>query len=120
MTKEVLYNGQCPICAPEVAVYARDAQAVGADMAFTDLNQTDLTAWGLDADSAARRLHLRDSDGHVLAGVPAFIALWSAIPRWRWLARLVALPVIRTIAGLVYDHILAPVLYTLHKRRKRD
>jgi predicted DCC family thiol-disulfide oxidoreductase YuxK len=119
MTKEVLYNGQCPICAPEVAVYARDAQAVGADMAFTDLNQTDLAAWGLDADSAARRLHLRDRDGSVLAGVPAFVALWQDLPRWRWLARVVSLPVVRPLAGLIYDHILAPLLYTLHKRRTR-
>lgn len=119
MTKEVLYNGQCPICAPEVAVYARDAQASGADVAFCDLNQTDLASWGLSAEQAARRLHLRDGQGQILAGVPAFIALWSALPRWRWLARVVSMPIIRPAACVIYDHILAPLLYALHKRRKR-
>ena len=70
----------------------------------------------MDADTAARRLHVR-KDGIVLSGIPAFIALWQEIPRYRWLARIVSLPGIHRLAVWTYDGILAPALYAWHRRR---
>ena len=58
-------------------------------------------------------------DGQLLSGVPAFRALWQQMPRFRWLSWLTGLPVIAPVAGAVYDHILAPILYRAHLRRQR-
>lgn len=110
MTLHVLYNGACSLCAPEIEIYRRAAERAGADIAFHDLNTAALTDWGLDADTARQRLHAREG-ARLLAGVPAFVALWSRLPRWRWLARLVSLPGVRQAAALVYDHLAAPWLY---------
>ncbi len=119
MTKEVLYNGQCPICSTEIAQYRTQAEAVGADIRFTDLNAADLADWGLGHEDAARRLHVRDANGKQLAGLAAFVALWQDLPRLRWLARLASLQVVRGIADWAYERLAAPLLFWMHKRRQR-
>lgn len=113
----ILFNGDCPICSREIAAYRREAEAAGLPLRFDDLNATDLARWGVSAEDARRRLHVVQA-GRVLAGVPAFLALWAALPRWRWLARLVGLPGLRQAAGLVYDNALAPALYAMDRRRR--
>ena len=110
----VLYNDTCPICAREIGVYAR-AEG-GEDMQFCALSQHE--TFGLDADTAARRLHVV-KDGKLLVGIDGFIAIWAALPRWHWLARAARLPVIRPALGLIYTHLAAPILYKLHLRRQQ-
>ncbi len=113
---KVLYNGECPICSTEVEGYRRSAEKRGLPIAFEDLNTADLAAWGVTEEEAARRFHVA-KNGKILEGLPAFAALWEELPRLKWLARLVRLPVIRPLGALVYDRILAPVLYGMHCRR---
>jgi len=110
----VLYNDTCPICAREIGVYAR-AQG-GEDMQFCALSQHE--TFGLDADTAARRLHVLQ-DGQLLVGIDGFIAIWAALPRWHWLARAARLPVVYPAACAAYDYVLAPIIYRLHLRRQR-
>jgi len=112
----VIYNADCPVCAREIAHYRAYSDAQGLAIRYAGLEQAD--RWGLTPDRAARRLHVI-RDGRLFAGVEAFIVLWQAMPRFRWLARLVALPGLRQAAGLLYDGVLAPVLYALHRRRVR-
>jgi predicted DCC family thiol-disulfide oxidoreductase YuxK len=110
----ILYNDTCPICAREIGVYAR---ADGAeDMQFCALNTA--ATFGLDADTAARRLHVVQ-DGQLIAGIDAFIAIWAALPAWAPLARIARLPLIRPVLGAAYDYILAPIIYRLHLRREK-
>jgi len=113
---KVIYNANCPICSREVDSYRRYAEARGLPLRFEDLNTADLAQLGLTPSDAARRLHVV-RDGRLLAGVDAFVALWSEMPRFAWLARLVSLPGIRQVARAVYEYVLAPALYALHRRR---
>lgn len=115
----VLYNGTCPVCRTEVDHYADYCAARDLPIRFDDLTECDLKAWGVTADAAARRLHVRQGD-LVLVGVPAFLALWAEMPRYRWLARLVGLPGVRQAAIAIYDGVLAPLLYRAHLRRQRQ
>jgi predicted DCC family thiol-disulfide oxidoreductase YuxK len=112
---DVLYNDTCPICAREIAQYRKQAERVGAPFGFHALDSAG--DMGLCPDAAAQRLHVRQG-GRVLAGVDAFAALWSVLPRWRWLARLVRLPGVGWVAALAYDRIAAPLLYRAHLRRQ--
>lgn len=114
----VLYNASCPVCGFEIAHYAAYAQAAGLSIRFDDLNSDARESWGLDADTAARRLHVVHN-GVLVAGIEAFVILWAQMPRYRWLSRLVGLPGIRQVAGALYDHILAPAIYRWHLRRMR-
>ncbi|PWR01646.1 DUF393 domain-containing protein [Meridianimarinicoccus roseus] len=114
----VIYNANCPICSREIDSYRRYCEARTLPVRFVDLDRAALSRWGLTPEDAARRLHVVQGD-RLLAGTPAFLALWSAMPRFRPLARIVALPGLRQIANAVYEGVLAPALYALHRRRVR-
>lgn len=115
---EVLYNADCPVCSFEIDHYASYASREGLPIRFDDLNAEERATWGLDRETAARRLHVR-KNGQIYSGIPAFVLLWKEMPRYRWLARLVSLPGVHWVACKVYDHVLAPVLYAWDKRRQR-
>ncbi len=117
-TTTVIYNDTCPICAREVAGYKRMVARDGLPIGFSGLSEGAYDQFGLTEAQAARRFHVV-LDGRLIAGVDAFVVLWSQMPRLRWLATLVGLPVVRPIARLVYDRVLAPALYSFHRRRVR-
>lgn len=112
----VIYNDTCPICAREVAGYKRMAAQDDLPIAFSGLSDGAFAQYGLTEETAAKRFHVVE-DGRLIGGVDAFIALWARMPRLAWLARIVGLPVIRPIARVVYDRVLAPALYAFHRRR---
>jgi predicted DCC family thiol-disulfide oxidoreductase YuxK len=114
---QVLFNAECPVCNYEIRAYERHAMAQGLPIRFDDLNTT-CAAWGIDADTAARRLYVLHQ-GQLTSGIAAFLVLWSQMPRYRWLGRVVGLPVVRPLAEVTYDRILAPLIYRWHLRRKR-
>ena len=114
----VLYNAECPVCNFEISGYARYAQKADLPIRFDDLNSEALSKWDLTADQAARRLYV-EHEGRLASGIPAFLILWAQMPKYRWLGRLIGLPVIRTIAAFLYDYALAPAIYHWYIRRKR-
>ena len=118
----VHYNGGCPICRPEVEPYKRSAETSGVqNVSFVDIttDRDRLEAHGISFDDAARRFTVVDGDGHVRQGVDGFIILWGALPRYRWLASIVAFPPVKWVAEVVYDHVLAPLLYWSNRRAER-
>ncbi|MFZ5964192.1 thiol-disulfide oxidoreductase DCC family protein [Thalassococcus sp. BH17M4-6] len=114
----VVYNDTCPICAREVAGYKRRTRAQGLDVTYLGLDEAEMVEAGLDRADAARRFHVI-RDGELISGMPAFAVLWDRIPGLRWLARLVRLPVIAPLSAALYDHVAAPLLFALHRRRER-
>jgi predicted DCC family thiol-disulfide oxidoreductase YuxK len=117
MTSEtrVLYNETCPVCRFEIDAYRRRAVADGLPIRFDTLDNAE--DWGLTLDQAVRQLHVWQ-DGRVLSGMDAFRALWSAMPRWRWLARLTGSGPLRPLTDLLYTRLAAPLLYRAHLRRQ--
>ncbi len=103
----------------EIGHYARYAGDKGLPIRFDDLNSDARDRWGIDADTAARRLYVL-FQGVLTSGIPAFLVLWAQMPRYRWLARVVGLPGVRQVATLAYDHVLAPMIYRWHLRRQRQ
>ncbi|WP_462321151.1 thiol-disulfide oxidoreductase DCC family protein [Halochromatium sp.] len=86
---QTFFDGGCPLCSREIAYYRK----IDRDhrIQWIDITQEAdaLAKAGLDLPSAMRRLHVRDSEGRVLSGVEAFIAIWQRLPRWHLLAKLV-------------------------------
>jgi len=113
----VLYNAECPVCNFEISHYAKYADRNGLPIRFDDLNTDALAQWGLSADEAARRLYVA-KDGALVSGIPAFLLLWQDMPRYRLVARLVGFPVIKQVSAVLYDYVLAPLIYRMHLRRK--
>ena len=116
----VLYNANCPVCNFEIQHYALYAGANNLLIRFGDLNSDARLQWGLDADTAARRLYVLHN-GILTSGIPAFLVLWAQMPRYHRLARIIGLPGFRQIASVGYDFVLAPLIYRwqLHRLRKQ-
>lgn len=114
----VLFNANCPVCNFEIGHYARYCRDRGVPIRFDDLNSAARDRWGIDADTAARRLYVLHQ-GQLTSGIPAFLVLWAQMPRYRWLARVVSLPGVRQTASALYDLVLAPAIYRWHLHRLR-
>lgn len=81
----VLYDGACPLCRREIGLY-RDLQA-NTPLCFADVSDPALPLPnGTTREQLLARFHVRASDGRLLSGAQAFLALWAALPGWRWLA----------------------------------
>lgn len=42
---------------------------------------------GLTAGNAMKRFHVRTSDGEIVSGAAAFLEMWGATPRLKWVRR---------------------------------
>lgn len=83
------YDRGCGLCRREIAHY----RAIDRDnrVEWVDIN-TDrrlLDALGVSHEQAMKRMHVLGADGVLRDGAAAFVALWSALPYYRFLARLV-------------------------------
>jgi len=90
----VLYDGACPLCRREIGVY-RGLQPLHADspLCFADVNDAALPLPpGTTREQLLARFHVRGRGGELLSGAQAFLALWAALPGWRWLALAGRLP----------------------------
>lgn len=115
----VLYNDRCPVCSFEIEHYRALCVKRGIDLGFEKISEKGpmLHEAGLSATDAKKRLHVRTGDGHLKVGVDAFLALWAQMPIYKHLGRVVAIPGIYHFAVVVYNHVLAPLLFWWDKRR---
>lgn len=100
----VLYDGGCPLCRREIDLY-RDLQPLQtrASICYADLSNAELTLpAGTTRDQLMARFHVQRRDGELLSGALAFLALWSALPGWRWLALAGRLPGIAWLMERIY------------------
>lgn len=90
----VLYDGACPLCRREIAVY-RDLQALqpGSPVCFADISNVAVPLpVGTTREQLLARFHVQGPDGQLLSGAQAFLSLWAVLPGWRWLALAGRLP----------------------------
>jgi predicted DCC family thiol-disulfide oxidoreductase YuxK len=97
----VYFDGSCPLCTKEIGLYQN---ADGAErITFCDVSRADIN---LPADltpaAAMARFHVRGADGRLESGAAGFALLWSSLPRWRWLGRIVSFAPVKAVAELTY------------------
>ena len=111
----LFYDGLCPLCSREIAHYRKCD--VAAALTFVDVSDPrfDAPRHGLDALTVQRVMHVKVGD-ELHTGVDAFIAIWQALPRYRWLARLGRAPVVHALLTLGY-HVFARIRPWLPRRR---
>lgn len=87
----VYFDGGCPLCRREIGVY-RGLSAL-QPVCFADITDpAHVPPAGVSSRELAARFHVRHADGRLVGGARAFLALWAALPGWRWLARMGSLP----------------------------
>lgn len=125
-TLSVFFDGSCPMCVREVAVYRRQSPA---DIYWNNLSQPGLNIPGdragyrPDPATLMRRFHVFSSEGRWLHGAPAFALLWSRLGRpWRLLALIGRLPGGLWVMDTVYAMFLRirPRLQAFVRHRVRE
>jgi len=117
----VCYNGACPICRAEMEHYQRIASAHALPLGWQDINTAPelFRRHNIDFDTAMRRLHAVDSAGKLIRGIDVFVAIWRVLPRYRWAAAIVGSRIGRPLAWLLYEGVVAPLIYRWSRRRLR-
>ncbi len=90
----VLYDGACPLCRREISVY-QGLKSLHPDAAvcYADISDAAVPLPpGSTREQLLARFHVQRDDGELLSGAQAFLALWSALPGWRWLALISRVP----------------------------
>lgn len=106
-THTVLYDGGCPLCGREIAHYRRIAGTL--PIAWVDIAPLDAdpSAYGVSRIEALKVFHVIDAAGVTHKGARGFIALWSVLPRYRWLARLCRASRLEGLLDKVYQRFAA-------------
>lgn len=87
----VLYDGACPLCRREVGAYRGLRPTMR--LCFSDVSDAaSPLPPGTTREQLLARFHVVGGDGQLLSGAKAFLALWAALPGWRWLALVGRLP----------------------------
>src|SRR5208283_4777975 len=117
----VWYNTKCPVCNSGINWQRRRLvrAAEGSAIEFRDINfEPDaLSRFGAGVSDVRRRLHAVDEKGRLSVGIECVIEIWRRTPGDNWLARIVALPGVRQIAGFGYDR-FADGLYAWNRWKR--
>ena len=82
----MFYDGGCPLCSREVRHYRRIDHDRFVNWVDISVQADQLESHHLSHEAAMARLHVLDSEGQMQTGAAAFVALWSGLPYYRWLA----------------------------------
>jgi predicted DCC family thiol-disulfide oxidoreductase YuxK len=96
----VYYDGACPLCQREIAMYQGmdGAEAIR----WHDVSTNGTGAEDLATDDAMARFHVRRADGSLVSGARGFFEVMKTIPKLRWLGQVLSVPPIPWIAEGAY------------------
>ena len=112
MTTKVFYNQSCNICRVEINHYKKITKD---EFDFVDITNNHLARvqTKLSYRQLLRRMYVM-KDGKLFSGAKAFLIVWSKIPRYKILSKVLGLPIIFFIFHLVYE-VIAYFLFLKNK-----
>ena len=110
-TPKVYFNNSCSVCRMEINHYKKFNKKLG----WIDVTNNKQAQKETAKSSAEliRRLHV-EQDGKIYQGIDAFLIVWSRLPKYRWLYKLVKTPGIYHASYIAYE-CLAYILFIKNK-----
>jgi predicted DCC family thiol-disulfide oxidoreductase YuxK len=112
----VYYNSACPVCDAGVCAMRDSLPAANVEWIDVHARPEVLEPLGLRLEDVRERLHLVDPSGATRIGADALAGVLSLSPAWRWLARPLQWPGLRTLAARSYNR-FARLLYRWNRAR---
>ena len=114
---KVYFNNSCKICRSEINLYKKEN--------IKDIDWIDITN-NSDAEKETsrndkellRRLHVKES-GKIIQGAEAFLYVWKKIPKYRFLFKILSLPIIFNLFSILYE-VAAFFLYLKNKKQLKN
>ena len=110
-TPKVYFNNSCSVCRMEINHYKKFNEKLG----WIDVTNNKEAQKETAKSSAEliRRLHV-EQDGKIYQGIDAFLIVWSRLPKYRWLYKLIKTPGIYHASYIAYE-CLAYILFIKNK-----
>ena len=117
---KVYYNSACPVCDAGINGQRQRMESCGAEVEWIDIHNDAeaVCEIGAQREFVRERLHVVDERGDVKVGAEGFEVLFRHTPTQTALAKIIRLPVLRTIARWLYNG-FAACLYAWNRFRKR-
>jgi len=98
---KIFFDGNCVLCDWEISHYQRVAPELFELLDISDPT-FDATKYGFSPEALSIDMHVLTPQGELKIGVDAFAHIWSRIPKFRKLEKLIRLPVIYSLIKLAY------------------
>ena len=99
---KVFYDGKCGLCSKEISYYQKISP--GGTFEWIDITRNKDLALeeGFTYENSLKLLHVKDEKNELKIGVDAFIVIWSALPKFKILAKIATLPIVSWILQKAY------------------
>ncbi len=103
MTIKVFFNNSCNICKLEIDHYKKNSDQ---NLEWVDItnNQQAVDLTSKSKEELLRRLHVIDN-GQVIGGAKAFIIIWSKIPKYNFLAKILSFKPLFILFHYAYEFV---------------
>ena len=103
MKIKVFFNNSCNICKMEIDHYKKNSDE---NLEWVDItnNQQAVDLTSKSKEELLRRLHVIDN-GQVIGGAKAFIIIWSKIPKYNFLAKILSFKPLFILFHYAYEFI---------------
>ena len=103
MPVKVFFNNSCNICKLEIDHYKKNSDE---NLEWVDItnNQQAVDLTLKTREELLRRLHVID-DGQVIGGAKAFIIIWSKIPKYNFLAKILSFKPLFILFHYAYEFV---------------
>ena len=103
MPVKVFFNNSCNICKLEIDHYKKNSDE---SLEWVDItnNQQAVDLTSKSKEELLRRLHVIDN-GQVIGGAKAFIIIWSKIPKYNFLAKILSFKPLFILFHCAYEFV---------------
>ena len=113
---KIFFNNSCSICRSEINVYKKQGIKHLEWVDITNNKDAERDTQKTNKD-LLRRLHV-ESDGKIYSGAKAFIVLWSKMPKFKVLGKILSIPIFH-IFYIMYE-IVAFFLYLKNRKQLKS
>ena len=99
---KVYFDGACKYCSKEIKYYEKIASNGKFQWIDVASNPNALSEKNISQSDALLFLHVIDEKDNIFIGAEAFSIIWKNLPKWKWLGHVIALPLVRDGAKLIY------------------
>ena len=117
MAIKVFFNNSCNVCRLEINHYKKIADS---NLEWIDITNNDeaLKITSKSQEELLRRLHVID-DGKVIGGAKAFIIIWSKIPKYNFLAKILSFKPLFFLFHYAYEFVYFLFLKNKHQLNEK-
>ncbi len=103
MKIKVFFNNSCNVCKLEINHYKKNSNE---DLEWIDItnNQQAVDLTSKSKEELLRRLHVIEN-GEVIGGAKAFIIIWSKIPKYNFLAKILSFKPLFILFHYIYEFV---------------